>query len=159
MTAHPRILLTRRWPEAVEQRAAARFEVTLNPDDRPLSEAELAAAMRTHDALCATITDRVTAAVLGIPDRRAGIVASYGVGYEHIDDDPDAPDGFSKTWSFTLESDPDGRLTSGTWLDAEAGHPDFAWVPYSNTEYAGRSENPYLSWTMLKEFLPGLVRK
>ncbi|MCW6529203.1 D-glycerate dehydrogenase [Sphingomonas sp. MMSM20] len=85
MTARPRILLTRRWPEAVEQRAAARFEVTLNPDDRPLSEAELAAAMRTHDALCPTITDRVTAAVLGVPDRRAGIVASYGVGYEHID--------------------------------------------------------------------------
>lgn len=85
MTGRPRILLTRRWPDAVEQRAAARFEVTLNRDDRPLSEAELGAAMRTHDALCPTITDRVTAAVLGVSDRRVGIVASYGVGYEHID--------------------------------------------------------------------------
>jgi competence ComEA-like helix-hairpin-helix protein len=85
--------------------------------------------------------------------------ATDGVGYEHIDADPEAPEGFSKVWSFTLEADPDGRLISGEWLDPEAGHPDFAWVPYSNTEYAGRSENPYLSWALLQDSLPALLRQ
>ncbi len=85
--------------------------------------------------------------------------ATDGVDYEHVDVDIDAPEGFSKVWSFTLEAAPDGRLVSGAWLDDESGHPDFAWVPYANTEHSGRSENPYLSWSHLAETLPGLLRK
>ncbi|AOR75365.1 2-hydroxyacid dehydrogenase [Novosphingobium resinovorum] len=81
----PKILLTRRWPEAVETRLAASYDVTLNAADTPLTEAELAEAMRTHDALCPTVTDRVTRAVLTVPDRRVRIVGNYGAGFEHID--------------------------------------------------------------------------
>jgi len=107
----------------------------------PLLTVEIASALRSFEGLV-----RVK-------------FATDGVDYQHVDADPDDPNGFSKTWSFTLEADPDGRLTSGSWLDEQAGHPDFAWVPYANTEYAGRSENPYLSWSLLKELLPGLQRQ
>ena len=45
--------------------------------------------------------------------------ATDGVDYEHIDSDPDQPEGFSKVWAFTLEADPSGRLVSGLWEDEE----------------------------------------
>lgn len=83
--SRPRILLTRRWPEAVEDRLAERYEVTRNTDDVPLDAAALAAAMRDHDAVCPTVTDRLPREVIAVDGRRARIVANYGAGFEHID--------------------------------------------------------------------------
>ncbi|BBF71781.1 D-glycerate dehydrogenase [Sphingomonas bisphenolicum] len=45
----------------------------------------LAQAMCDHDALCPTVTDRVTRDILLVQGRRVGIIANYGAGYEHID--------------------------------------------------------------------------
>ena len=81
----PRILLTRRWPEAVEARLAASYAVTLNESDAPMDAAALAAAMREHDALCPTVTDRITREVILTEGRRARIIGNYGAGFEHID--------------------------------------------------------------------------
>ncbi|TYC90445.1 D-glycerate dehydrogenase [Novosphingobium sp. BW1] len=81
----PRILLTRRWPRIVEERLAATYDVTLNEADTPLDEAEMIAAMRSHDALCPTVTDKITRNVLAAEGRRARIVGNYGAGFEHID--------------------------------------------------------------------------
>lgn len=83
--SRPRILLTRRWPEAVEARLAERYDVTLNEGDQPLSLDALAAAMRDHDALCPTVTDKVPASVIATPDARVRIIGNYGAGFEHID--------------------------------------------------------------------------
>ncbi|GAB7554315.1 D-glycerate dehydrogenase [Novosphingobium sp. 11B] len=85
MSDRPRILLTRRWPEAVEARLQARYSMALNGTDTPLSEAELAQAMRDYDAVCPTVTDKVTRAVLTVEGRRTAIVGNYGAGFEHID--------------------------------------------------------------------------
>lgn len=85
MSVRPRIALTRRWPDIVEQRLAATYDVTLNEDDRPMDAAALAQAMRDHDALCPTVTDRVTRDVLLTQGCRARIVANYGAGVDHID--------------------------------------------------------------------------
>lgn len=85
MSARPRILLTRRWPDIVEQRLAASYDVTFNEGDRPMDAATLVRAMRDHDALCPTVTDRVTRDILLVQGRRVGIIANYGAGYEHID--------------------------------------------------------------------------
>ena len=38
------VVVTRRLPETVEARMAELFDVTVNPDDRPLDRAALAAA-------------------------------------------------------------------------------------------------------------------
>lgn len=83
----PRVLLTRRWPAAVERELATRFDVTLNDADTPLSAADLSAAMSEYDALCPTVTDAVTAAVLGSAPRRVRILGNFGVGFNHIDVD------------------------------------------------------------------------
>lgn len=79
----PRILLTRRWPDAVEARLAARYDVTFNHVDEPLDTAALATGMQEHDALCPTVTDRISASI--ISTARARIIANYGAGFEHID--------------------------------------------------------------------------
>lgn len=81
----PRILLTRRWPDAVEARLAERYDVTRNQSDVPMDAAALAAAMREHDALCPTVTDKITREVILTQGRRARIIGNYGAGFEHID--------------------------------------------------------------------------
>jgi len=88
--------------------------------------------------------------------------ATDGVGYTHIDTNQNQPNGFWKTWGFSLKASPAGEVIgSGTWDSEESeGHPDFAWVPYTNTIQSGRSENPYLHWFDLKNYLPDeLVRE
>lgn len=81
----PKILISRRWPKAVEARLSARYDVTLNEGDTPLTLDQLRAAMTEYDALCPTVSDKVPAAVLSAPGVRVRIVANYGAGYEHID--------------------------------------------------------------------------
>ncbi len=81
----PRILVTRRWPEAVERRLCELFDTTLNTDDHRLSADELRAALRDFDAVLPTVSDRLDASVLSVDAPRARILANYGVGYSHID--------------------------------------------------------------------------
>ena len=79
-----RILITRRWPQAVERRMADFGEVTLNLDDHPMSAAELTAALESYDVVCPTVTDPLPASVW--PARaRTRILCNYGVGVNHID--------------------------------------------------------------------------
>ncbi len=80
----PSILVTRRWPQAVEAVLADRFDAVLNPDDAPLQPAALRAALETHDAVLTTVTDRLDAAALA-PGARARILGNFGVGVSHID--------------------------------------------------------------------------
>jgi lactate dehydrogenase-like 2-hydroxyacid dehydrogenase len=81
----PRILLTRRLPEAVEDRLSSRFDVAINEADVPLSRDALVAAMRDFDVLCPTITDSIDAALIRTPGRRVRLIANFGAGTEHID--------------------------------------------------------------------------
>jgi lactate dehydrogenase-like 2-hydroxyacid dehydrogenase len=83
--ARPRVLLTRRWTDEVERYLSERFDVTLNHDDVPLDAAALRAAMRDHDALCTTVTDRIDETVLCVADRRVRLIGNFGVGFNHID--------------------------------------------------------------------------
>ncbi|MFN3281043.1 MAG: 2-hydroxyacid dehydrogenase [Tabrizicola sp.] len=81
----PKVLVTRRWPQAVEARLAANFDVDLNPADKPLTEADLREAMTRYDAILPTVTDRLPAAVFEAATPRTRLLANYGVGFSHID--------------------------------------------------------------------------
>lgn len=81
----PKILISRRWPSAVEDRLRARYEVTLNEADAPLTAEQFKAAMGAYDALCPTVSDRINADVLSVRDPRVRIIGNYGAGFEHID--------------------------------------------------------------------------
>ena len=81
----PRVVLTRRWPAAVEAALSARFDAVFNASDRALDADALRAALRSADALCPTVSDRLDESVLGLGDCRAKLIANYGVGFNHLD--------------------------------------------------------------------------
>jgi lactate dehydrogenase-like 2-hydroxyacid dehydrogenase len=81
----PRVLVTRRWPGAVETRLAEDFDVRLNVSDRPLASEDLRAAMREYDAVLPTVTDMLCGPALELDNPQVRILANYGVGYSHID--------------------------------------------------------------------------
>ena len=85
MTTRPVLVVTRRIPAAVEKHAGELFDVRLNPSDTPMTAAQLVEAMQCADGLMPTVTDKITADVLGATGRRVRIVANYGVGYNNID--------------------------------------------------------------------------
>ena len=75
-----------------------------------------------------------------------------GVGEYHVDANEEMPQSFWDTYEFTLQASPSGEIINSTWDDPEK-HPDFAWVPYANTVRSGSSENPYLQWLNLLDYL------
>ncbi len=83
----PKVIVTRRWPEAVETRLKELYDVQLNEDDHPMSSEELQEALRSADAVLPTVTDPITAAVLSAEPLRCKILGNFGVGFNHIDID------------------------------------------------------------------------
>ena len=81
----PKVIVTRHWPDEVEERLTELFDVRLNQDDRPLDAGALQDAMRTADALFPTVSDAITAEVLGAEPLRARLVGNFGVGFNNID--------------------------------------------------------------------------
>ncbi len=81
----PRVHVTRHLLPAVEARMAELFDVVLNTEDRPLTRAELIAAMQACDVIVPTVTDRIDAEMLAAAGDRLGLIANFGAGIEHID--------------------------------------------------------------------------
>ena len=80
----PSVLVTRRWPAAVEAQLTETYNTVLNTGDMPMSPAELRSALKTYDAVLPTVTDTLTAEALDLPASQTKILANYGVGYSHI---------------------------------------------------------------------------
>lgn len=82
--AKPRILITRRWPEAVEARLARDYEATFNESDTPMTPEAIGRALEEHDAVLPTVSDRLPGGIFP-SSPRARILGNFGVGYNHID--------------------------------------------------------------------------
>jgi lactate dehydrogenase-like 2-hydroxyacid dehydrogenase len=80
-----KVVVTRKWPEQVEEKLKALFDVQLNEDDHKMSVAELHQALQTADALCPTVSDNINAEVLNVDAKTVKVIGSYGVGFNHID--------------------------------------------------------------------------
>jgi lactate dehydrogenase-like 2-hydroxyacid dehydrogenase len=80
----PRLLITRRLPDAVHDYAAKAFAVTLWPEDRPIGDAfdQWSEGM---DAIVLMATDRMDAERLTRLRSHVKALATYSVGYDHID--------------------------------------------------------------------------
>src|SRR3569833_1976172 len=81
----PVVVVTRRPPAAPPQRMQELFDVRLNADDKPMSAAELAAAMKTADVLVPTVIDRFDAALLSKSGEQLRLIANFGNGVDNID--------------------------------------------------------------------------
>jgi lactate dehydrogenase-like 2-hydroxyacid dehydrogenase len=83
----PRVIVTRKMPQAVEDRlAAAELDVTFNADDTPYSRDRLVAALQDADGVLLAVGDPLDGPLLDAGGRRrTQIIANFGVGVNHID--------------------------------------------------------------------------
>ncbi|MBT6111836.1 MAG: D-glycerate dehydrogenase, partial [Rhodospirillales bacterium] len=84
-TKKPRVVITRKLPDAIETRMMELFDVQLNLDDTPMTSAQLIDAMKTADVLVPTVTDHIDAGVLAQSGPDLRLIANYGAGIDHID--------------------------------------------------------------------------
>ena len=85
MPAKPVVLVTRKLPDAVEDRLRRDYEPRLNPDDRLYTSDELVALCDGVDAVMPCHTEKFTAGVIArLPDRVKAI-ANFSVGVDHVD--------------------------------------------------------------------------
>ncbi|MGZ6014312.1 MAG: 2-hydroxyacid dehydrogenase [Phenylobacterium sp.] len=81
----PKVIVTRKLPGPVETRMRELFDAELNVTDEPMSRAQLADAVSRADVLAPTITDRIDEALLEKAGPQLKLIASFGVGVDHID--------------------------------------------------------------------------
>jgi lactate dehydrogenase-like 2-hydroxyacid dehydrogenase len=85
MAKRPVVDATRHFPEAVESRLQALFDARLNPEDKALSNDELIARAQGADGLMVAATGKVDAELIARLPQSIRIIATFSVGYEHID--------------------------------------------------------------------------
>ncbi|QCI64877.1 2-hydroxyacid dehydrogenase [Phreatobacter stygius] len=81
----PLVVVTRKLPDTVETRMRELFETRLNVDDKPMSQDDLAAAMKVADVIVPTVTDRIDAALLAQAGPQLRLIAQFGNGVDNID--------------------------------------------------------------------------
>ncbi|ARP99219.1 2-hydroxyacid dehydrogenase [Pseudorhodoplanes sinuspersici] len=81
----PLVVVTRKLPERVETRMRELFDARLNLDDVPMTQAQLAEAVKTADVLVPTVTDRIDASVLAQSGGNLKLIANFGNGVDNID--------------------------------------------------------------------------
>ena len=84
-TRKPKVIVTRRLPDAVETRLRELFDTELNLSDAPMSREALIDAVSRCDVLAPTITDRIDAGILEAAGERLKLIANFGAGVDHID--------------------------------------------------------------------------
>ena len=86
MTTHkPKVLATRLFPPDVEARLAAGFDAVLNPEDRLYDGPGLVAASAGCDGIMCAAGDALNAATIAALPASVRIIATFSVGYEHVD--------------------------------------------------------------------------
>lgn len=85
MSQKPSLLVTRRLPPAVTDRATASYQAELNPDDRIMPADEWLARADGKDAMLICSSEKITAEVVERLPESVRIIATFSVGHEHID--------------------------------------------------------------------------
>lgn len=85
MGQRPRVVVTRKLPDEVEERMAALFEVEFNKDDTPMGRDALEEAMKRADALVPTVTDTIDSDLIAQAGPQLKLIANFGAGVDHID--------------------------------------------------------------------------
>ncbi len=81
----PKLLITRRLSPATVERARRDYDLDLNETDGIMGTDELVAHCQDKDALLVTLTEKFSADVIAKLPPSVRIIATYSVGYEHID--------------------------------------------------------------------------
>jgi len=81
----PKLLLTRLLSPAVIERARRDYDLDLNETAHPMTANELLARSQDKSALLVTLTEKFTQEVIAQLPPSVRIIATYSVGYDHID--------------------------------------------------------------------------
>ena len=81
----PRVIATRHFPPEVEARLTANFDAQLNPEDRLYDGPALAKASVGFDGIMCAAGDALNAATIAALPDSVRMIATFSVGYEHVD--------------------------------------------------------------------------
>jgi glyoxylate reductase len=81
----PAILVTRKLPTAVEARLERDFDAMLNEDDRTLPPEEILERAAAADGILTSAIDRFSGDLVRKLPERVRIIATFSVGFDHID--------------------------------------------------------------------------
>ena len=81
----PKVIITRRLQDRVENRMKELFNVDLSTAEYPISKRELLSAVKDAEILVPTIGDKIDASILSAANSNLKLIANYGAGYDHID--------------------------------------------------------------------------
>jgi glyoxylate reductase len=81
----PLVVVTRKLPDSVETRMCELFDTRLNLDDKPMSQTDLAEAVKVADVIVPTVTDQIDRSVLSHSGDRLKLIANFGNGVDNID--------------------------------------------------------------------------
>ena len=115
-----KILVTRAWPKATEDRLtnAGLGDVTLRHPDTPMSHDEWMDAAKTYDVIMPTVSDKIPAEFYPAAKGKVKIFANYGVGFNHIDIDAAAANDITVTNTPDVLTDCTADLAMGLLLAA-----------------------------------------
>ncbi len=83
--SRPRVIVTRKLPDAVEQRMVELFDTVLNPIEEGITRDALIAAVQDCDVLVPSVTDAIDAELIAAAGERLKLIANFGAGVNHID--------------------------------------------------------------------------
>ena len=84
-SSNPRVFVTRRLPPRVEARLARDYDARLNAEDTRYDAEALIAGAEGAQALLVCPTDRVSAEVIARLPQSIVAIATFSVGYDHVD--------------------------------------------------------------------------
>jgi lactate dehydrogenase-like 2-hydroxyacid dehydrogenase len=81
----PTLVVTSRYPKVVEDRIDRDYSAKRNPNQLPFTQQDLLRTAEGADALFITPADRLDSAFFEKVSPTVKIIATYSVGFEHID--------------------------------------------------------------------------
>jgi lactate dehydrogenase-like 2-hydroxyacid dehydrogenase len=114
----PVILVTRKLPDAVEDRIRRDYDPILNPDDVLYSSDEIIERAKGADAILPCHTEQFTADVITRLPESVRAIANFSVGYDHVDTEAARTRGLIVTNTPEVLSDATAELTMMLMLGA-----------------------------------------
>jgi len=114
----PVVFVTRKLPDAVEDRLQRDYDAHLNPDDILYSSDEIIERARGVDAILPCHTEQFNAEVITRLPESVRIIANFSVGYDHVDTEAARARGLAVTNTPEVLSDATAELTMMLMLGA-----------------------------------------
>jgi glyoxylate reductase len=138
-TKKPLVIVTRKLPDKVELRMRELFDAQLNPDDEPMTQAQLVEAVKKADVLVPTVTDRIDSAVISRAGQQLKLIANFGNGVDNIDVTTAVQRGITVTNTPGVLTEDTADMTMALILAVPRRLVEGSGVPVSDKEWTGWS--------------------